>query len=145
MDKIDVNENVLKNCYKNAKMALLSLDEVIPKSSGALKEELLFQHEGYNKHIAEIALIAKKLGIDIPEVSGISKSMLNATIGLKTLADGSNSHIAEMTLKGTVTGYTTLMKDVSEFSPFLYEEVLQAVTQLQAFEEACEQNLKKYL
>ena len=99
MEKNTINENVLKNCYKNAKMALVSLDEVIPKSEGALKEELIFQHDGYNNHVTEIALTAVKLGIELPEVNSISKGMVNASINLKTMTDSSNSHLAEMTLK----------------------------------------------
>lgn len=145
MDTKNVNEEILKNCYKNAKMALISLDEIIPKSSGKLKEELTFEYEEYNRLITEISLVAIKYGITLPEINKVEKTMLNASINLKTMADGSNSHIAEMNLKGTVTGYTTLIKDLSEYGPLLNKDVFEVVEKLKNFEEKCEDNLKKYL
>ena len=141
----NINQTVLKNCYKNEKMDLLSLDEVITKNQNPLKDELISQHEEYNEHLAKIAITAAKLGVEIPEINAVTKGMLNASINFKTMADDSNSHIAEMTLKGTVTGYTTLIKDLSEYGPLLNEEVVVCVEQLKEFEERCEQNLKKYL
>ncbi len=145
MDKNNINENVLKNCYKNAQMAILSLDDVIPKCDGALKDELIFQHEKYNEHINEIVLTALKLDIALPDVNVFAKGMLNASINMQTMTDGSHSHIAEMTLKGTVKGYTTLMKDLSEFGHLLHEEIFKRVESLKNFEEECEQRLKSYL
>lgn len=145
MDNKNINEEILKNCYKNAKMALISLDEVIPKSSGGLKEELTFEYEEYNQLVTEISLVAIKHGITLPEINKVEKTMLNASINLKTMADKSNSHIAEMTLKGTVTGYTTLIKDLSEYGPLLNKEIIEVVEKLKNFEEKCEENLKKYL
>ncbi len=145
MDKNNINENVLKNCYKNAQMAILSLDDVIPKCDGALKDELIFQHEKYNEHINEIVLTALKLDIVLPDINVFAKGMLNASINMQTMTDGSHSHIAEMTLKGTVKGYTTLMKDLSEFGHLLHEEIFKRVESLKNFEEECEQRLKSYL
>ena len=145
MDKTTVNQNVLKNCYKNAKMAILSIEDILPKCEGAFKEELISQHEGYNNHLTEIALTAVNTGIDLPDVSAFSKGMLNASINMKTMIDDSHSHLAEMLIKGSVMGYTTLFKDLSEYGSLLYEEVYKRVDELKRFEEACENNLKKFL
>lgn len=145
MEKTTINENVLKNCYKNAKMAILSIEDILPKCDGALKEELITQHEGYNRHLTEIALTAVNVGIDLPDVNGLAKGMLNASINMKTMIDGSASHLAEMLIKGSVMGYTTLFKDLSEYGSLLYDEVYKRVDELKRFEEACENNLKKFL
>lgn len=145
MDKTTVNQNVLKNCYKNAKMAILSIEDILPKCEGAFKEELISQHEGYNNHLTEIALTAVNTGIDLPDVSAFSKGMLNASINMKTMIDDSHSHLAEMLIKGSVMGYTTLFKDLSEYGSLLYEEVYKRVDELKRFEETCENNLKKFL
>ena len=120
MEKSTVNQNVLKNCYKNAKMAILSIEDILPKCDGALKEELISQHEGYNNHLTEIALTAVNVGIDLPDVSGISKGMLNASINMKTLIDDSHSHLAEMLIKGSVMGYTTQGKQYVPFGDCSY-------------------------
>ena len=145
MDKTTVNQNVLKNCYKNAKMAILSIEDILPKCEGAFKEELISQHEGYNNHLTEIALTAVNTGIDLPDISAFSKGMLNASINMKTMIDDSHSHLAEMLIKGSVMGYTTLFKDLSEYGSLLYEEVYKRVDELKRFEETCENNLKKFL
>jgi hypothetical protein len=145
MDKTTVNQNVLKNCYKNAKMAILSIEDILPKCEGAFKEELISQHEGYNNHLTEIALTAVNTGIDLPDVSAFSKGMLNASINMKTMIDDSHSHLAEMLIKGSVMGYTTLFKDLSEYGALLYDEVYKRVDELKRFEETCENNLKKFL
>ena len=145
MEKTTINENVLKNCYKNAKMAIISLDEMIPKAEGALKEEFIYEHESYNKLLVDIALTASKLGIELSEVNPFSKGMLNASINLKTMTDDSSSHLTEMTIKGTVMGYTTLIKDLSEYGHLLYEDIVLRVSELKDFEEECENRLKKFL
>ncbi|MBQ7407673.1 MAG: hypothetical protein IJW13_00125 [Clostridia bacterium] len=145
MENLNVNQNILKNCYKNAQMALISLDDVIKKAKGALKEVLLCQHDGYEKLSAKIALVATNKDIELPDVGSMQKAMLAASIEMKTMVDDSDSHIAEMTLKGTVTGLTTLIKDISEFGHMLDDQILEVVTELKNFEEDCEQELKKYL
>lgn len=145
METNNINENVLKNCYKNAQMAIFSLDDVIPKCNGPLKDELLYQHELYNERLNETALTALNLGIEVPSANPISKGMLNASINMQTLTDASDSHLAEMTIKGTVKGYTTLIKDISQFGSLLHEDVLKRVVELKELEELCEERLKKFL
>lgn len=145
MEKRDINLKVLKNCYKNAQIAILSLDDVIEKTSGELKEELINEHDGYQKHLAKMSEIAIKRGVNLPTVTPLKRGMLNASIELKTMADGSNSHVAEMTLKGTVMGVTELIKDIAEYGHLLDNDVLLCVTELKNFEENCEKQLKKFL
>ena len=140
-----ITETVLKNSYKNAQMALLSLDDVIKVAKGALKEELLNEREGYEKIITDISVLGHKKGIDLPDVGTIQKTMVSASISMKTMMDDSDSHVAEMTLKGTITGVTELIKDISEFGHMLDSEVYDKLVLLKEFEEQCEENLKKYL
>lgn len=140
-----ITETVLKNCYKNAQMALVSLDDVIPKAQGKLKTELLEEHDGYEKLITEAAVLSEKIGIKLDDVGGMKKSMLAASIKMKTILDDSDSHVAEMTLKGTVMGVTELIRDISENSAFLDKQVLELLQKFREFEENCEEKLKNYL
>lgn len=145
MEKQKINQKILKNCYQNAQMAVISLNDVIPKCSGELKEELILERDGYEGLLAELALLLQNKGWEIPDVNGMQKTMLSASIGLKTMADDSNSHIAEMVLKGSVTGLTALIKDLSEYKNVLDKEVYEIVEKVKDFEEKCEQKLKTFL
>ncbi|MDY4676957.1 MAG: hypothetical protein SO373_07410 [Candidatus Borkfalkiaceae bacterium] len=145
MENVKITETVLKNAYQNIQMALVSLDDVIKIAQGALKEELLNQHEGYEKIITDISVIAHGKNITLPDVGAMKKTMVAASISMKTMMDDSDSHIAEMTLKGTVTGVTELIKDISEYGHLLDKEVYDQLEILKQFEEQCEENLKKYL
>lgn len=145
MKKENLNYTILRNCYKNAQMAILSLNDVIGIAKGGLKNELIAEHEGYNKIMTKIAIIAQKLNVELPTVNALQKGMLSASINLKTIADDSDSHIAEMTLKGTVIGVTELIRDISEYGHLLNEEVYNCLEELKDFEEKCEKELKKYI
>lgn len=140
-----ITETVFKNAYQNVQMALLSLDDVIKIANGALKEELLNEREGYEKLITDLTVLAHETDVKLPDMGAIKKTMLSASISMKTMVDDSDSKIAEMTLKGTVTGVTELIKDISEFGHLLDERTLKLLETLKEFEEQCEKNLKKYL
>lgn len=141
----NITETVFKNAYRNVQMALLSLDDVIKIANGALKEELLNEREGYEKLITDLTILAHETNVKLPDVGAIKKTMLSASISMKTMVDDSDSKIAEMTLKGTVTGVTELIKDISEFGHLLDEKTSKLLYTLKEFEEQCEENLKKYL
>ena len=145
MENTDLNYNILRNCYKNAQMAILSLDEVIELSNGSLKQELINQRDGYNKLMGKMSAVAHELNIELPTVNGLQKGMLTASINIKTIADDSNSHIAEMTLKGTVMGLTELIRDISDYRNLLNEKVLNCLEEVKNFEEQCESQLKKHI
>ena len=146
MENENVNEKILKNCYKNVQMAILSLNDVIPKTNhNELREELLSQRDGYEELLCETSVIMQNYGLELSSVNPMQKTMLSATIGLKTLADDSPSHIAEMVLKGSITGLTALIKDISEFNSRLDSDILNIVEKVKNFEEKCEEQLKKFL
>ncbi len=126
-------------------MALVSLDDVIPKAQGGLKEELLAERDGYEKLITEAAALAHEKGIELTDVGGMKKSMVAASIKMKTMVDDSDSHIAEMTMKGTVMGVTELIRDISESGALIDKEVLELLKKFRVFEENSEEKLKDYI
>lgn len=126
-------------------MALVSLDDVIPKAQGGLKEELLAERDGYEKLITEAAALAHEKNIELTDVGGMKKSMVAASIKMKTMVDDSDSHIAEMTMKGTVMGVTELIRDISESGALIDKEVLELLKKFRVFEENCEEKLKDYI
>lgn len=145
MENVKITETVLKNAYQNVQMALVSLDDVIKIAQGALKEELLNEREGYEKIITDLSVIARNLNVKLPDVGTIKKTMVSASISMKAMVDDSDSHVAEMTLKGTIMGVTELIKDISEYGHLLDKSFYDQLEILKKFEEQCEENLKKYL
>ena len=113
--------------------------------SVSLKQELINQRDGYNKLMGKMSAVAHELNIELPTVNGLQKGMLTASINIKTIADDSNSHIAEMTLKGTVMGLTELIRDISDYRNLLNEKVLNCLEEVKNFEEECESQLKKHI
>lgn len=145
MEREKINETVIKNAHQNAQMALISLDDVIVIAVGDLKNELQSERDGYEKLLTDFEILAKNKGIKLTDVNTMKKSMLAASIKMKTVMDDSNSHVAEMTLKGTVMGVTELIKDLSDYGDVLEPEAAELLKRLKDFEEKCEENLKKYL
>ncbi len=145
MEREKINETVIKNAHQNAQMALISLDDVIKIAVGDLKNELQSERDGYEKLLTDFEILAKNKGIKLTDVNTMKKSMLAASIKMKTVMDDSNSHVAEMTLKGTIMGVTELIKDLSDYGDILESDAAELLKQLKDFEEKCEENLKKYL
>ena len=145
MENQKLNETAIINGYQNAQMALVSLDDVIEAAQGGLKEELIAERDGYEKILTDFEILAKSNGIEITDLNGMKKTMVSASIKMKTLMNESDSHIAEMTLKGTVTGVTELIRDISENGHLYDKDVLELIERLKTFEETCEENLKKYI
>ena len=126
-------------------MALVSLDDVIPKAQGGLKEELLAERDGYEKLITEAAALAHEKGIELTDVGTMKKSMVAASVKMKTMMNDSDSHVAEMTMKGTVMGITELIRDISESGALIDKDVLELLKKFRVFEENCEEKLKDYI
>lgn len=145
MENQKLNETAIINGYQNAQMALVSLDDVIEAAQGGLKEELIAERDDYEKILTDFEILAKRNGIEITDLNGMKKTMVSASIKMKTLMNDSDSHIAEMTLKGTVTGVTELIRDISENGHLYEADVLSLLRKLKEFEETCEENLKKFI
>lgn len=126
-------------------MALVSLDDVIPKAQGGLKEELLAERDGYEKLITEAAALAHEKDIELTDVGTMKKSMVAASVKMKTMMNDSDSHVAEMTMKGTVMGITELIRDISESGALIDKDVLELLKKFRVFEENCEEKLKGYI
>ena len=102
-------EEVLAEIYRNAELALQSINDIMPQvDDHETREELSRQHEEYEKFSSRACAIAKDLGIDLKEPNPFKKMMMWGSIKMNTLTDNSRSHIAEMMIQGTVMGISAL-------------------------------------
>ena len=144
MDKL--SEEVLNNVYKNAHIALQSISDVLPECGNEkMRAELMTEHDGYERFIGELSAYMKDNGVVPQDVGAMQKAMMWTSIKMKTMADDSCSHIADMMLKGTIMGITELMQILSREDGKVAPEVLEYARRLADLEEEYEENLKGLL
>ena len=115
--EIKKSEEVLAEVHRNCQLALQSISDILPEAEDAdIREELLKQHEEYEKIGGKAAIIAKNKNIDLKNPSPIKKAMMWSSIKMNTMKDNSRAHIAEMMTQGTVMGITALKTTLSEMS-----------------------------
>ncbi|MGN1235082.1 MAG: hypothetical protein ACI4U2_03780 [Christensenellaceae bacterium] len=140
------NEEMLAEVYRNCQIALDSISDILPETQeGKTKDEILRQHEEYEKLCARAAAIAKESNIELKEPNPVKKAMMWSAIKMNTLADNSDSHIAELMLEGTVTGIKCLRTSYSDAKEDLSPEVDSLVREAIAAEESFEANFKSLL
>lgn len=140
------NSETLSEIYRNTVLALESISDILPEIEDEnIKQEILRQHEEYEKICASATLIAKKNGQELKEPNPIKKAMMWSSIKMNTLADKSASHIADMMVQGTVMGITALKKTQSDSRGLLDGEVNDLLKELIALEESFEKKLKAFL
>jgi hypothetical protein len=145
MDRKEYNKKAINDVYKNAHLALQSINDLLPSvDNEELKKELKEEYEGYEKFIGELSTYMAEIGITPKDANPVKKAFMWGSIKMKTLFDNSKTQIAEMMIKGTVMGITELTAMKNE-SVNLDEGVLEFLDKLLALEEDYEQRLKKYL
>ena len=88
---------------------------------------------------------SKDKGIEMKEPSSFKKAMMKGSIKMNAMMDGSRNHIAEMMLKGTVTGITSLRTSQSDMFEDADEEIAKLLSETIELEEKYEQRLKEFL
>lgn len=115
--EIKKSEEVLAEVYRNCQLALQSISDILPETEDTdVREELMRQHEEYEKIGGKAAILAKDRNIELKAPSPMKKAMMWGSIKMNTMADNSRSHIAEMMVQGTVMGITALKSSLGEMS-----------------------------
>ena len=79
------------------------------------------------------------------EPGSVKKAMMKGSIKMNTLTDNSRSHIADMMIRGTVTGLTSLKTSYGERPGNDDKEISAIMRDLIALEESFEAKLKEFL
>ena len=140
------SEEILAEIYRNAQLALQSIADILPQvDDQEVRDELVFQHEEYEKFSARAAVIAKDRGIELKEPNMFKKAMMWGSIKMNTLTDNSRAHIADMMVQGTVMGITALKRTAGEVYFDETEEVGALLQEMIKTEEEFENKWKQYL
>lgn len=147
MTYTDKDFRAAENIYRNAKVAVLSIDEVQKKlTDDNLKSELSYEREGYENFLQEFSDFLKEQNYRAEDLPALKKAGMKIGIAMNTLTDKSSPHIANLMLKGTVTGISELIQLYSrDEGEKISDDVIFYAKKLQNLEEEYEARLKKLL
>lgn len=146
MEEIKKSSEILAEIYRNAQLALVSISDIMPEiEDEGIKEEILREHEEYERICSEAASLAHRLNIELKEPSSFKKAMMWSAIKMNTASDNSAQNIAQMMIKGTVQGITSLKTTLTDGGEFIDKDIKKLLLDLIALEEDFEKKLKTFL
>ncbi|MDE5667528.1 MAG: hypothetical protein K2I29_04745 [Clostridia bacterium] len=146
MEEIKSDSEIIAEIYRNAQLALTSIADILPEVEDfKIKEEILHQHEEYERICSEAASLAHKYDVDVKEPNPMKKAMMWSAIKMGTASDNSPQNIAQMMIRGTVNGITSLRTSLTDGGKVMDEEVKNLLTELINLEEGFEKKLKAFL
>ncbi len=146
MGELKSDSEILAEIYRNAQLGVVSITDILPEvDNERIKEELLREHEEYERICSEAATLATKFGLELKEPNPMKKAMMWSAIKMGTASDNSAQNVAQMMIKGTVTGLTSLKTSLTDGEKIMDPEVKKLLTDLIAIEEDFEKKLKAFL
>lgn len=146
MGELKSDSEILAEIYRNAQLGLVSIADILPEvDDKCIKEELLREHEEYERVCSEAASLATKYDLDLKEPNAVKKAMMWSAIKMGTASDNSAQNIAQMMIKGTITGLTSLKTSLTDGEKIMDAEVKKLLCDLIALEEDFEKKLKTFL
>lgn len=147
MEELKKSEEVLAEVHRNCQLALQSISDILPEADDtAVREELLKQHEEYERIGSKAAILAKDKNVELKNPGPIKKAMMWTSIKMNTMKDDSRSHIAEMMVQGTVMGITALKTSLGQMSEnYADAEIKQLAEELLQAEEGFEKSWKSLI
>lgn len=113
MQKVKKDRHLLEEIFKNVNIGMQSVNDLMPKVEDEfLKNELARMYENYDKFSTHAAVIADEEKFDVKEINSFKKAMIWTSVQFNTMKDNSSNHILSMLIKGSVTGYTTLIEEI---------------------------------
>ena len=142
---MDNSKYVLNEVGKGLQMGMDSITNITEKlEDKGFKEVLLNQYNEYDDLLNRVNDEITKFS-DVPEqLNPIQKAMGWMGVELNTLADKSNSKIAELMLQGTNMGIIEGVKLLNH-NPDVENNIKNILTDFVAFQEHTVEKLKKYL
>lgn len=142
---MDNPQYVLNEINKGIKMGMDSISTISEKVEDKnFKNDLLFQYDKYNEILNRVNSELKNYDDFPKELPPMQKTMGYIDIQLSTLNDKSNSHIAEMLIKGTNMGIIEGVK-LKNRNPDIDPNISNILDDFIKFQENNVEKLQKYL
>lgn len=146
MEKKKTDSEIVAEIYRNAQLALESISDIMPEVEDSdIRNEIMRQHEEYEKICSKAAALALKHNVDVKEPNAIKKAMMWSAIKMGTANDNSSQNIAQMMIRGTVNGITSLKTSLTDGEKGMDPEVKRLLNELINMEEGFEKKLKRFL
>ncbi|MDE6075031.1 MAG: hypothetical protein K2G26_01185, partial [Clostridia bacterium] len=131
MDNLKSDSEVLAEIYRNAQLAQTSITDLLPEVEDEdIKEELLREHEEYERICSEAASLATRYELNLKEPSPIKKAMMWSAIKMNAATDNSKQNVAQMMIKGTVNGITSLKTSLTDGEAIMNTDVKNLLKEL---------------
>lgn len=142
---MDNPQFVLNEINKGIKMGMDSISTISEKvEDNNFKNDLLFQYDKYNEILNRVNSELKNYDDFPKELPPMQKTMGYIDIQLSTLNDKSNSHIAEMLIKGTNMGIIEGVK-LKNRNPDIDPNISSILDDFIKFQENNVEKLQQYL
>lgn len=142
---MDNSVYILNEINKGIKMGMDSISTISEKvGDGNFKDDLLFQYDKYNDILNKVNSELKNYNDFPQELPPMQKVMGYMDIQASTIVDKSNSHIAEMLIKGTNMGIIEGVK-LKNQNPDANPKIQNILDEFIKFQENNVEKLKKYL
>ena len=142
---MNCNRYILNELNKGIKMGMDSISNVSEKvQDDRFKQDLKYQYDEYNKILNEVNNSLTDYDDFPKELNPMQKAIGWMGIEMNTLADKSNSKIAEMMIQGTNMGIIEGVKLLNQ-NPEADIEVKNVLNKFVKFQENTVEQLKKYL
>ena len=142
---MDNPQYILNEVNKGIKMGMDSISTISEKVGDKnFKDDLLFQYDKYNEILNRVNAELKNYDDFPKEVPPMQKTMGYMEIQVSTITDKSNSHIAEMLLKGTNMGIIEGVK-LKNRNPDVDSTISSILDDFIRFQENTVEKLKTYL
>ncbi|MBR7160616.1 MAG: hypothetical protein IKD20_06230 [Clostridia bacterium] len=140
------NIEILQNLYRNTDMAKKAVEFLMPKTREEDLLKMLSSHyEAYDDLSNKITYALTSRLIAPNTSTGMAVCMLRRSIDLKTIFNKSNTHIADMLIKGNNMGITSLNKMYNNVQDDIDKDVENLLKELLSLEQKCIDELKVYL
>lgn len=138
---------MLEQLYKNVKMGSDSIIKLMNKvSDGRFKTDLTDQLNGYESFAAKAKERLKEIGESAKEENPVIRLWASIGIAMNTIADSTDSHIAQMVAEGSTMGITDGIKLLRDYeNTCVSESSLKLVRDVIEFEEGNLERAKGYI
>ena len=143
---MNANAELLNFVYENSQMGVKSLRQLLDiLEEGEFKEYLSKQLDGYERFQAQAKELLRENGFEEQGITAFEKMRTYLMINVQTMADKSNSHIAEMLIIGSNMGIVDALKKIKEYEKCAEKSIVELMKELLKFEEKYVEKLKEYL
>ena len=137
--------DLLNRMYQDATVGQLAIDKILKKvKSENLKKVFAKQYDMYDKFADKCNSVATANDVEVKGNSFFQKAKQTTMLYFMMWADGSNRHLVEMMINGTVMGIIDTIKAEKDLKT-KNEELNEMVVEFKKIQEDFYEKLKKLL